>query len=112
MLGQRALTGQEPVVLTPQELEIAHLAASGLTSEQIAVRLYRSPRTVGGHLGRIFPELAITSRAALRDALLDLDRPWPHTSTADAATQDRPRRSGGLHGRARDRAPRSKGRNR
>ncbi|MFF3563608.1 ATP-binding protein [Streptomyces sp. NPDC002574] len=66
--------GPEPVMLTAQEQEIAHLAASGLTNKQIAERLYLSPRTVGGHLGRIFPKLGITSRAALRDALLSLGR--------------------------------------
>jgi DNA-binding CsgD family transcriptional regulator len=55
--------------LTPQELQIARLAASGLTNKQIAERLYLSPRTVGGHLYQIFPKLGITTRAALRDAL-------------------------------------------
>ncbi|WP_431961751.1 AAA family ATPase [Actinacidiphila sp. bgisy160] len=64
--------GPESVSLTPQEVEIAHLAASGLTNKQIAERLYLSPRTVGGHLGRVFPKLGITSRAALRDALTGL----------------------------------------
>ncbi|WUD77019.1 AAA family ATPase [Streptomyces sp. NBC_00510] len=64
--------GPESVGLTPQEVEIAHLAASGLTNKQIAERLYLSPRTVGGHLGRVFPKLGITSRAALRDALTGL----------------------------------------
>ena len=55
--------------LTPQELQIARLAASGLTNKQIAARLYLSPRTVGGHLYQTFPKLGITTRAALRDAL-------------------------------------------
>jgi DNA-binding CsgD family transcriptional regulator len=55
--------------LTPQELQIARLAASGLTNKQIAERLFLSPRTVGGHLYQIFPKLGITTRAALRDAL-------------------------------------------
>jgi DNA-binding CsgD family transcriptional regulator len=55
--------------LTPQELEIATLAAKGLTNKQIGERLFMSHRTVGAHLYRIFPKLGITSRAALRDAL-------------------------------------------
>jgi DNA-binding NarL/FixJ family response regulator len=59
--------------LTPQELQIARLAASGLTNKQIAERLYLSPRTVGGHLYQIFPKLGITTRAALRDALSRAD---------------------------------------
>src|SRR3712207_8685921 len=37
--------------------------------KQIASRLYVSPRTVSGHLYRIFPKLGISTRAALRDAL-------------------------------------------
>jgi DNA-binding CsgD family transcriptional regulator len=57
------------VVLTPQEHEIAELAASGLTNKEIGARLYLSHRTVGAHLHRVFPKLGITSRAALRDAL-------------------------------------------
>ena len=55
--------------LTPQEREVALLAATGLTNREIAARLYVSPRTVSAHLYRIFPKLGITSRAALRDAL-------------------------------------------
>ncbi|MFF4346219.1 helix-turn-helix transcriptional regulator [Streptomyces sp. NPDC001530] len=55
--------------LTAQELEIAMLAAEGLTNKQIGERLFLSPRTVGTHLYRIFPKLGITSRMALRDAL-------------------------------------------
>ncbi|MEV6411144.1 LuxR C-terminal-related transcriptional regulator [Kribbella sp. NPDC051718] len=61
-------------VLTPQEREIADLAASGLSNKQIAERLYLSHRTIGAHLYQIFPKLGITSRAALRDALAALER--------------------------------------
>ncbi|OAN33889.1 AAA family ATPase [Mycolicibacterium iranicum] len=59
------------VSLTAQELEIAHLAASGLTNRQIGERLYLSHRTVGAHLYRVFPKLGVASRAGLRDALSD-----------------------------------------
>jgi len=55
--------------LTAQELQIAHLAAEGLSNKEIAERLYLSPRTIGSHLYKIFPKLGITSRAQLRDAL-------------------------------------------
>lgn len=58
-----------PGALTPQELEIAQLAAAGYSNKQIGARLQLSPRTVSTHLYRIFPKLSITSRAALRDAL-------------------------------------------
>jgi DNA-binding CsgD family transcriptional regulator len=56
--------------LTAQEREISLLAASGLTNKQIAERLFLSPRTVSAHLYRVFPKLGISSRAALRDALV------------------------------------------
>jgi DNA-binding CsgD family transcriptional regulator len=58
--------------LTPQEREIATLAAAGLSNKQIAQRLFLSHKTVGNHLFRIFPKLGVTSRAALRDALARL----------------------------------------
>jgi DNA-binding CsgD family transcriptional regulator len=58
--------------LTPQEHEIAMLAATGLTNVQIGERLFLSHGTVGGHLHRTFSKLGITSRAALRDALASL----------------------------------------
>ncbi|WP_344346504.1 helix-turn-helix transcriptional regulator [Streptomyces nogalater] len=55
--------------LTAQELRIAQLAADGLTNKEIGIRLSLSPRTVGGHLAKIFPKLGIASRAALARAL-------------------------------------------
>lgn len=62
-----------PVALTAQELQIATLAATGLTNKQIAERLFLSHRTIGTHLYQIYPKLGITSRAALRDALSGLE---------------------------------------
>lgn len=56
-------------LLTPQELQIAQLAAEGLSNKEIGQQLYLSPRTIGAHLYRIFPKLAITSRGQLRDKL-------------------------------------------
>ena len=58
--------------LTPQELQIARMAAEGLTNREIAQQLYISHRTVGFHLHRIFPKLGITSRSQLHAALLGL----------------------------------------
>ena len=58
--------------LTPDEHEVASLAASGLTNKQIAARLHLSPRTVSARLYLVFPKLGITTRAALRDALTEL----------------------------------------
>jgi DNA-binding CsgD family transcriptional regulator len=55
--------------LTPQELQIAQLAAEGLSNREIGEQLYLSPRTVGTHLYRIFPKLGITSRSQLHTVL-------------------------------------------
>ncbi len=51
--------------LSPQELQIARLAAAGHSNREIGEQLFLSPRTVGSHLYRIFPKLDITSRAQL-----------------------------------------------
>ncbi|MDP9259455.1 MAG: helix-turn-helix transcriptional regulator [Actinomycetota bacterium] len=55
--------------LTAQELQIAHLAANGLSNREIGQMLYVSHRTVGTHLHRIFPKLGVTARGDLGSAL-------------------------------------------
>jgi DNA-binding CsgD family transcriptional regulator len=55
--------------LTASELQIAQMAADGLTNREIGQRLYLSHRTVSSHLYRIFPKLAVTSRSQLHLAL-------------------------------------------
>jgi DNA-binding CsgD family transcriptional regulator/tetratricopeptide (TPR) repeat protein len=55
--------------LTPQELQIARMAGSGLSNREIGQQLYMSHRTVGAHLYHIFPKLGVTSRGQIRDAL-------------------------------------------
>jgi DNA-binding CsgD family transcriptional regulator len=66
-VGRPKVTG--PEALSPQQLEIARLAATGLSNKEIGERLFLSHRTVSTHLYQIFPKLGISSRAALRDAL-------------------------------------------
>jgi DNA-binding CsgD family transcriptional regulator len=58
--------------ITPQQLEIAQLAAQGLTNKQIGEKLFLSHRTVSTHLYQLYPKLGISSRAALTDALAAL----------------------------------------
>jgi ATP/maltotriose-dependent transcriptional regulator MalT len=58
--------------LTPQELQIAGLAAEGLSNREIGQQLYISHRTVAYHLRRIFPKLGISSRSQLHAAVLGL----------------------------------------
>ena len=61
-----ALTGlNEPVGLTPRELEIAGMAASGMSSRAIAVRLVVAVRTVDNALGQVYAKLCIGGRAEL-----------------------------------------------
>jgi DNA-binding CsgD family transcriptional regulator len=55
--------------LSIQELQIAQMAATGMTNREIGHQLYLSPRTVGSHLYRLFPKLGVTSRSQLAGAL-------------------------------------------
>jgi len=59
--------------LSPQETEIAHLAAEGLSNREIGDQLFLSHRTVGAHLYRIFPKLGVTSRGQLHRVLATTD---------------------------------------
>lgn len=55
--------------LSPQELQIAHMAADGLSNREIGQRLFLSHRTVASHLYSVFPKLGVTARGQLQGAL-------------------------------------------
>jgi DNA-binding NarL/FixJ family response regulator len=62
-------TGTEPAALTKRELEVATLAARGLSSREIAETLVVSTRTVENHLQRAYEKLGVSGRSELAAAL-------------------------------------------
>lgn len=58
---RRPSTGWES--LTDAELDVVRLVAEGLTNQQIAKRLYVSPRTVQTHVAHVFAKLGVARRS-------------------------------------------------
>jgi len=58
--------GTDPYeTLTPREREVLHLVAEGLTSSEIAARLFISPRTAESHRANLMRKLGLRSRTDL-----------------------------------------------
>jgi DNA-binding CsgD family transcriptional regulator len=58
------LGAQNPGGLSRREVEVLHLAALGLTTRQIADRLYISAKTADHHIQHIYAKIGVSTRAA------------------------------------------------
>ncbi len=66
-IGGRSPSGG---ALTPTERRVAGLVAEGLATKQVAAALFVSPKTVEGHLSRIYSKLGVHSRTELAHRLV------------------------------------------
>jgi DNA-binding CsgD family transcriptional regulator len=57
--------------LTPQELQVARLVATGLTNRDVAARLFLSPKTIETHLAHVFQKTGVRTRAELAHRFRD-----------------------------------------
>jgi DNA-binding CsgD family transcriptional regulator len=63
--GQRKRPTSGWASLTPTELDVLRLVSEGLANNDIATRLFVSPRTVQTHLTHVYTKLGLTSRFQL-----------------------------------------------
>ncbi len=63
--GQRKRPASGWGSLTPTELDVVRLVSEGLANNDIAARLFVSPRTVQTHLTHVYTKLGLTSRVQL-----------------------------------------------
>jgi DNA-binding NarL/FixJ family response regulator len=59
----KAVIGPVAARLTPREQEVLGLLAEGLEQDEIANRLFITPKTVAKHIERILGKLSVRSRA-------------------------------------------------
>jgi DNA-binding CsgD family transcriptional regulator len=63
--GERKRPGSGWASLTPTERDVVRLVSEGLANNDIATRLFVSPRTVQTHLTHVYTKLGLTSRVQL-----------------------------------------------
>ncbi|VBA42617.1 Putative HTH-type transcriptional regulator [Mycobacterium attenuatum] len=63
--GERRRPSTGWASLTPAELDVVRLVGNGLSNNDIASRLFVSPRTVQSHLTHVYTKLGVTSRVQL-----------------------------------------------
>jgi DNA-binding CsgD family transcriptional regulator len=59
-----ARAAEHPAGLTSREVEVLSLVATGMTNNEVAERLFVSPRTVHRHLNSVYHNLGVRSRTA------------------------------------------------
>ncbi len=67
--GDRPKPAPRDIPLSARELEVARLASSDLTNDQIGTQLGISPRTVKTHLRNIYERIGVHSRLGLSEFL-------------------------------------------
>jgi DNA-binding CsgD family transcriptional regulator len=72
-LRPRRATRTGAASLTPSERRVAELAAEGLTTPQIAQRLYITANTVETHLAHVYRKLGLRGRRQLAQALPEVE---------------------------------------
>ena len=61
--------------LTPQEMQVALIVASGASNRDAAARLFITPKTVEAHLTRVYRKLGVRSRVEMVHRLAAYDAP-------------------------------------
>jgi DNA-binding CsgD family transcriptional regulator len=63
--GERKRPASGWASLTPTERDVVRLVSEGLANNDIATRLFASPRTVQTHLTHVYTKLGLSSRVEL-----------------------------------------------